>query len=165
MIPYMQWMVHLGRIKEKGIRSEEFYLLTECCPIMAAEDQYIIVQKEMEKLEMVLLKNTMELFQKSVNCSLEDVDLEILIRAIHQFKKNINCCFFFCRIKDYPLRIRKNLYGKVAEKLLSFLEEYFRFLRKMNEAESSRFMEDFSYICQKAGLKKYVEGFDFYGEL
>lgn len=162
MISCAQWLELVHAAGKKGARSDEMCMLATVYPSLSAEGYYSTVQKELAGLESALLKKAMNRFQKAVNLSLEDADAEILKSGIKEFKQTVYRCFFFNGMEEYPYAIRKDLCIQVVRKLTDFTDEYENFVKRFGESSYGPFIEEFDYICRKANLKKYVEGFNVY---
>ncbi len=162
-VSYSQWLEYVNGAGAKGFKSQEFSSLQECYPSIGEKAQYGILEKELAKLETVLLKKSISGFQMSVNHCLEESDLEILAWGIKEFKRNVSSCYFFHAIEGYPLIVRKHLCSQIGENLAAFVDEYRIFLKKLSENDSCPFIEDFAYICKKAKLRKFIEEFNVYG--
>lgn len=163
IISYAQWLEVIDKVQEKGMCSDEMQQLHIVYPAVSTKNHYQCIQNEISKLETELLRKTIYQFEASVNHCLEDFDLELLNNGIRVFKKNIQHCFFFNDIEEYPYAVRKNLCNQLISHLISFTEEYAKFVKRLREDNNSLFIEDFDYICKKAKLKKYIEEFNIYG--
>ncbi|MBD5459852.1 MAG: hypothetical protein HDR26_02755 [Lachnospiraceae bacterium] len=106
-----------------------------------------------------MIKKTIDKFQDIVNTGIEEYDLEIIKTGIREFKKNVAVCFFFADIHEYPLLIREELATRLTEKFKDFIAEYMSFVRRTSQYGGSLFFEEFEYICKKAKLDKFIEGY------
>lgn len=161
-VSYSQWLEYINGAGAKGLKSEAFSSLKGCYPVIGSEAHYGMMQRELAKLETILLKKTVAGFQTAVNRCLEEADPEILEWGIREFKRSVSCCYFFNGIEEYPQTVRKDIGSQMGESLASFVDEYSIFLKKIRENDNSSFIEDFEYICKKAKLKKYIEEFTLY---
>lgn len=158
-LPYQQWLELVNEAEKKGFASDELCRLQTVYPVIGVSGYDNIVAKETAKLAAVLMKRMIDRFQSCVNRCLEEADTEILRSALRDLKQNIRRCFFFHGIEEYPHAVKRELCDQMVAKLTDFAEEYAGYVKRAGENDHSSFMEEFDYLCKKAGLKKYIEGF------
>lgn len=157
-----QWLELVRTVKEKGIKCDGMESLCLSCPQINMVEYQELLYNELAKLETVILRETIERFEISVNRCLTENDLEYLNHGIRDLKKDLSVCFFFHKIEQYPIIIRKGLTVQMTENLSGFLKEFDRYVKRIEESGSDIFFSDFGYICRKANLKKYIEELNIY---
>ena len=162
-VTYSQWLEFVNEARKGGFKCSALNELKSCYPgnIMTGYDR--IMLNELAKLETGLIKKTIDRFQKAVNEGIEEYDLEAIQFGIKEFKKNVANCFFFANIDEYPRLIKEELGTQLVEKFGAFIVEYANFVKRSSENGGSLFFEEFRYICKKAKLKDFIEGYRYNG--
>lgn len=161
-VTYSQWLEYVRYAKEKGIKSDEMQFLSQCYPQVNMQDYQDYLNNELTKLEISLLKKVVDKFQTSVNMCLDELDLELLERALKEFKKEVSICFFFNKITQYPQNMREKLTLQMLEGLSGFAKEFQMYVKRIEDGSNDLFISDFSYICKKAKIIKYIEELNIY---
>lgn len=158
-ITYSQWLGIVKKARNGGLESEDLEELKSCYPRNLMPEYEKIMLNELAILETILIKKTIEKFQKNVNISVEECDLEAIRFGIREFKSNVSKCFFFESIGGYPVLIKKELGMQLVEKYEAFIDEYMNFVKKTSECDGDLFFDEFGYICKKAKLKNFIQGY------
>ncbi len=148
-VPYAAWLSLVEAVKKKGQACDEFLELQGCYPQSTGSLYEQMIHNELAQLENLLLKNAIKKYQKSINMSLEEADLEIAEFAIRNLKKSIRGCLFFTRINEYPEGVRKDLAIQTQERLLIFQAEFGEFLKRLAQDSNSYFAQDLIYLWKK----------------
>ena len=162
LVAYSQWLEYVRNVKGKGIRCDSMVQLCSSYPQVNMQDYHEYIYNELVKLEILLLSESIDGFQSAVNKCLSENDLEFLNRGIINLKKEISMCFFFNEIEQYPQDMKEKLTTQMVEILSSFIKEFQKYVKRMEDSVNDMFVSDFCYICKKAKLKKYVEGLNIY---
>lgn len=158
-ITYSQWLDFVRKARNGGLESEDLEELKSCCPRNLMPEYESIMLNELIILETILIKKTIKKFQNIVNTSVEECDLEAIQFGIREFKSNVSKCFFFESIGGYPVLIKKELGMQLVEKYEAFIDEYMNFVKKTSECGGDLFFDEFGYICKKAKLKNFIQGY------
>lgn len=161
-IAYSQWLDYIRVIKDDGIACKELDKIACSYPQVDLCNYQDIVYNELAKMEVILLRNVIENFQKSVNICLSENDLEYLSQGVKRFKRDVQKCFFFNAIDEFPGNMREKLATQMVESLHGFSKVFSAFVKNIEENESDLFISDFVYICKKARLKKFIEEQNIY---
>lgn len=162
-VTYSQWLEFVKDAQDGGLKCDALNELKSCYPgnIMPYYERTML--SELAKLESCLLKKTVCRFQKVVNAGIEAHDLEAIQLGIKEFKINVANCFFFANIDEYPRLIKEELGMQLVDKFEAFLAEYTNFVKKTGEYGGNLFLEEFGYICKKAKLNRFIEGYRYNG--
>ena len=156
---YSNWLELVNEAKNEGLKSESLKKLANCHPNTEQKIKDERIYNELVKLENVLVQVTIERFQKKVNASLEENDVEFLQIGLRELKQNIKKCFFFMEVMEYPQLIRKDLCEKITDIVLVFWKEFMEFVNQMGRNSNDVFAEDFVYLCKNFKMNKFVEGY------
>ena len=162
-IPWTQWITLSKAVEKKGIRCPEWETFSGSIPQIFAAEGELLLERELARLETVLLQKSIRRLQDSFRLCMEDGDLSVLERGIRDFKREIAACFYFNQLEGFPARVKKDIGSQVLETLQGFVGEFMGYVRKMDENGTNDFLDEVTYLCQKAKLKKYVGEFDVYG--
>ena len=80
---------------------------------------------------------------------LEEMDLEIAEMAFSLFRKHYINCMFFLQIPDYSGSVKNKMSDEIIENMNSFLESFEKYLKKIEYADNSVFIQDYVYISKK----------------
>ncbi len=161
-ITYAQWLKHIKTVKDKGIRSDSMKVLCTNYPQVNMMEYQEFVYNEIAKLETVILTESIEKFQITVNKCISENDIEMLVHGFRCLKKDLDTCFFFNVMEKYPVEVKRKLSLQMSKNLQLFVKEFHRYTKRLEENGSDIFISDFEYICRKANLKKYVEELNIY---
>ena len=161
-VAYSQWLEYVRTVKDKGIKSEAMMQLCSSYPQVNMQDYKEYIYNELAKLESLLLSESMEGFQPTVNKCLSENDLELLYSAIKVLKKEVSICFFFNEIEQFSNNMKEKLTIQMVDSLKDFINEFQKYVKRIEDNGNDIFVSDFCYICQKAKLKKFVEELNIY---
>lgn len=161
-VAYSQWLEYVRDVKDKGIRCDSMTQLCSSYPKVSMQDYHEHIYNELAKLEILLLSESMDRFQSAVNKCLSENDLEFLSGGIRTLKKELSICFFFHKIEQYPRGMKEELTIQMVESLRDFIQEFQKYVKRIEENGNDIFVSDFCYICKKAKLEKYVEEQNIY---
>lgn len=152
-IAYAEWVALAGAVREKGMKSREFERI-QCVYPQAAGAAYVpMVYNELARLEEHLLRHSFRRFQREINRCLEEADLEIAEAAISNLKKCVHACLFFDRIPEYPESVKSGMGQEVRRHTEAFRQECLQYMRRLERADSSIFIQDLVYMCRKRMAK------------
>lgn len=152
-ISYADWICLISGVMAKGLACEEFNVLKEAYPHSVNESYDMMIYNQLAKLEEYMLKESVGIFQKQMTLCLEEMDLEIAEVAFSRFRRHYINCMFFLRIPDYSESVKSKLSDEIIRNLKSFIESFTKYLKRIEYADNSVFIQDYVYICKK-NLKK-----------
>lgn len=152
-ISYADWLSLISGVMTKGLACEEFSKLKEVYPYSAGDSYDMMIYNQLAKLEEYMLKESVGTFQKQMTLCLEEMDLEIAEVAFSRFRRHYINCMFFLQIPNYSESVKSKLSGEIIRNLKSFIESFTKYLKGIEYADNSVFMQDYVYICKKY-LKK-----------
>lgn len=148
-IAYAEWVALAGAVREKGMKSREFERM-QCVYPEAVGPAYVpMVYRELARLEEHLLRHGFHKFQREINRCLEEADLEIAEAAICNLKRCVRACLFFDRIPEYPESIKNSMEQEIRRHAEAFRQECLQYMRRLERADSSDFVQDLAYMCRK----------------
>ena len=148
-IAYAEWVALAGAVREKGMKSREFERMQYVYPQAAGTAYVPMVYNELARLEEHLLRHSFRRFQREINRCLEEVDLEIAEAAISNLKRCVRACLFFDRIPEYPEAVRSGMEQEIRRHMEAFRLECLQYMRRLERADSSDFVQDLAYMCRK----------------
>ncbi len=152
-IAYAEWVALAGAVREKGMKSREFERMQYVYPQAAGTAYVPMVYNELARLEEHLLRHSFRRFQREINRCLEEVDLEIAEAAISNLKRCVRACLFFDRIPEYPEAVRSGMEQEIRRHMEAFRLECLQYMRRLERADSSDFVQDLAYMCRKRMAK------------
>ena len=152
-ISYSEWIALISDVMSKGMTCEEFSELKEVYPYAVGESYDTMIYNQLAKLEQFMLKEAVRIFQKQMAACLNEFDLEIAENAFTKLIKNYKNCMFFLQIPDYAESVKSKMSYEIIRNMQSFVELFFKYLKKIEYADNSVFIQDYVYIC-KRNLKK-----------
>ena len=152
-IPYADWSSLISGVITKGLACEELNELKGVYPHSIGDLYDTMIYNQLAKLEEYMLKESAGSFQKQMTLCLEDMDLEIAEMAFSRFRKHYINCMFFLQIPDYSESVKSKMLDEIKRNLNSFIESFTKYLKKIEYADNSVFIQDYVYICKK-NLKK-----------
>lgn len=148
-ISYADWIALISGIITKGLASEELDELKKVYPHSVGESYDTMIYNQLAKLEEYMLKEAVRFFQKRMMLCLEEMDLEIAEKAFSQFRKHYINCMFFLQIPDYSESVKSMMSDEIIKNMNSFLESFEKYLKKIEYANNSVFIQDYVYISKK----------------
>lgn len=152
-ISYSYWISLISSVMIKGLACEELNELKVTYPHSVGNSYDTMIYNQLAKLEEYMLKETVGCFQKQMTLCLEERDLEIAEMAFSRFRKHYKNCMFFLQIPDYLESVKSKMSSEIIRNLNSFIELFTKYLKKIECADNSIFIQDYVYICKK-NLKK-----------
>lgn len=156
-ISYTDWLKYVEVSKEKGRHCKEFKILQCSALVYLGTDYDNFIRNELAKLETQLMKTAIENFQKSVNKSMEEIDIYIFEQGIREFKKSISDCMFFDSIAGYSMKIRNDIKKNIRFHFMRFIDEFAKYIKKFMEYESDSYVNEMIYVYKKANIKKFIQ--------
>jgi hypothetical protein len=152
-ISYSDWISLISAVIEKGLTCEEIDKLKRVYPHSVGDSYDTMIYNQLAKLEEYMLKEAVNSFQKRMTFCLKEMDLEIAEMAFVRFKKHFTNCMFFLQIPDYPESVKHKMSDEIHKNMDSFMESFLKYIKKIEYADSSSFIQDYVYISRK-NLKK-----------
>lgn len=156
-IAYSEWLTLIGAVCQKGRSSEEFTGLKNCEPLISGSGGESLVQNEIGKLLVILIKDAIDALQKTVNLSFEERDLYILEKGLREFKNAVGDFLFFDGMECLSGENKAFLKGQISLNVGNFIREYSGYMKKLSEFDNTRFIDEFMYIYKKANIKKFIQ--------
>lgn len=148
-ISYADWISLISGIITKGLACEELDELKKVYPHSVGDSYDTMIYNQLAKLEEYMLKESVSSFQKRMTLCLEETDLEIAEMAFSRFRKHYINCMFFLQIPDYPKSVKSKMSDEIIKNMNSFLESFEKYLKKIEYADNSVFIQDYVYISKK----------------
>lgn len=148
-ISYADWIALISSVMTKGLACNELEELKEVYPHSAGEPYDVMVYNQLAKLEEYMLKESVSSFQKQIALCLDEMDLEIAEIAFSRFKRHYINCMFFLQIPDYSESVKSKMSGEIRKNMNSFIDSFMKYLKKIEYADNSVFIQDYVYICKK----------------
>lgn len=148
-ISYSEWISLISNVTVKGFACEEFCKLKGVYPHAVGESYDTMIYNQLAKLEQSVLKETIRVFQKQMTICLNEVDLEIAENAFTKLKKHYRDCMFFLQIPDYSESVKSKMSDEVVRNMQSFLDAFIKYLKKIEYADNSVFIQDYVYVCKR----------------
>ena len=152
-IAYAEWVALAGKVREKGMKSREFDRMQSVYPQAAGTAYIPLVYNELARMEEHLLGHSFRRFQREINRCLEEADLEIAEAALNNLKKCVRACLFFERIPEYPESVKSGMEREIRRYTEAFRQECLQYMRRLEQADGSDFVQDLVYMCQKRMAK------------
>lgn len=152
-ISYEDWIALISSVMAKGLACNELEELKEVYPHSAGDLYDVMVYNQLAKLEEYMLKESVSSFQKQMALCLDEMDLEIAEVAFSRFRRHYINCMFFLQIPDYSEFVKSKMSEEIRKNRNSFIDSFMKYLKKIEYADNSAFIQDYVYICKKK-LKK-----------
>lgn len=152
-ISYANWISLISDVMAKGLVCEELNELKKVYPLSVGNLYDTMIYNQLAKLEEYMLKESVSSFQKQMTLCLEEMDLEIAEMAFLRFRRHYINCMFFLQIPDYSESVKSKMSDEIIRNLNSFIESFTKYLKKIEYADNSSFIQDYVYIGKKS-LKK-----------
>ncbi len=152
-ISYEDWISLISGVMTKGLACEELNELKEVYPYSFGNSYDMMIYNQLAKLEEYMLRESVGRLQKQMTLCLEEMDLEIAEVAFSRFRKHYINCMFFLQIPDYSKSVKSKISEEIIRNLKSFIESFIKYLKRIEYADNSVFIQDYVYICKK-NLKK-----------
>lgn len=148
-ISYADWISLISGVMTKGLTCEELNKLKVVYPHSVGDSYDTMIYNQLAKLEEYMLKETISSFQKQMTLCLDEMDLEIAEMAFSKFRRHYINCMFFLQIPSYPESVKSKMLDEISKNINSFIESFLKYLKKIEYADNSVFMQDYVYICKK----------------
>ncbi len=152
-ISYADWLSLISCVMTKGLACEELDKLKEAYPHSVGDSYDMMIFNQLAKLEEYMLKESVSIFQKQMTLCLEEMDLEIAKVAFSRFRRHYINCMFFLQIPDYSESVKSKILDEIIRNMKFFIESFTKYLKRIEYADNSVFIQDYVYICKK-NLKK-----------
>ena len=80
---------------------------------------------------------------------LDEMDLEIAETAFSKLRRHYINCMFFLQIPEYPESVKNKMSDEIKKNMGFFIEAFMKYLKKIEYADNSVFIQDYVYICKK----------------
>lgn len=148
-ISYADWIALISSVMTKGLACNELEELQEVYPHSAGASYDVMVYNQLAKLEEYMLKESVSSFQKQMALCLDEMDIEIAEIAFSRFKRHYINCMFFLQIPDYSESVKSKMSEEIRKNMNSFIDSFMKYLKKIEYADNSVFIQDYVYICKK----------------
>ncbi len=152
-ISYADWISLISDVMAKGLACEELNELKKVYPHSVGDSYDTLIYNQLAKLEEYMLKESVSSFQKQMSLCLEEMDLEIAEMAFLRFRRHYINCMFFLQIPDYSESVKRKMSDEIIRNLNSFIKSFMKYLKKIEYADNSPFIQDYVYISKRS-LKK-----------
>lgn len=148
-ISYADWISLISGVMQNGLSCNELKELKKVCPHSVGEVYDVMVYNQLAKLEEYMLKEAVGSFQKQMAVCLNEMDLEIAEVAFLRFRKHYDNCMFFLQIPEYSESVKRKLAEEIRNNMNAFVDSFVKYLKKMECADNSEFIQDYVYVCKK----------------
>lgn len=148
-ISYSEWISLIASVRKKGLACEEINVLSRVYPHSVGEAYDSLIYNQLAKLEEYMIKEALNVFQKRMSMSLEEMDIEIAEMAFVRLKKHFMKCMFFLQIPDYPESVKRNMSDEIKKNMDSFLESFSKYIKAIEYEGNSSFIQEYVYISKK----------------
>lgn len=148
-ISYTEWISLISGVMTKGLTCDELNELKVVYPCFTGDSYDTMVYNQLAKLEEYMIRETIRSFQKQMTLCLDEMDLEIAEKAFSKFRKHYINCMFFLQIPEYPENVKNRMTDEIKKNISLFTEIFMKYLKKVEYADNSVFIQDYVYICKK----------------
>ena len=148
-ISYADWDALISKVMTKGLACNELEELKEVYPLLSGDSYDVMVYNQLAKLEEYMIKESVSSFQKQMGLCLSEMDLEIAEIAFSRLRRHYKNCMFFLQIPDYSESVKRKMLEEIRKNWISFIDSFFKYLKKIEYEDNSVFIQDYVYICKK----------------
>lgn len=148
-ISYADWVSLISGVMTKGLTCDELNELKVVYPRSVGASYDTMIYNQLAKLEEYMIRESVRFFQKQMTLCLDEMDLEIAETAFSKLRRHYINCMFFLQIPEYPESVKSKMSDEIKKNIGLFIEAFMKYLKKIEYADNSVFIQDYVYICKK----------------
>ena len=148
-ISYSEWTDLISAVIRKGLSCNELEIIKTVYPNAVGDAYDPMIYNQVARLEEYLIKASVDIFQKQMNMCFEENDIEMAEIAFSKLKRHLLNSMFFMQIPYYTESVKVGITGEIKKNLYLFFDAFSSYLKKLELADNSAFVQDYIYICRK----------------